>query len=279
MHSCIYEGHIHHRRFGPLARSFRYRLFLVFVDLAELEKLFGPCGVWSDKLQLFATFRRSDYLGPVEQPLETAVRNLVETRTGWRPAGPIRLLTHLRYFGFVMNPVSFYYCYSVAGDRVEAVVAEVTNTPWRERRCYVSDLRELQPGKVFTARHAKELHVSPFMTMDLDYRFRITAPGRRLALGIRCLQAGQRTFAASLVLNRLPFTSQNLAKVLVRYPFMTAQVLARIYWQAVLIWLKGIPFVPHPRTETATPRDLAAQRSAVAARNQRQDTAEQSVPS
>lgn len=250
MHSCIYEGRIRHGRFGPLARQFGYRLFFLYVDLAEADVVFGRRGLWPPRWRALAWFRRADHLGSVERSLDESVRDLVESRLGWRPDGPIRLLTHLRYFGLVMNPVSFYYCFSPHANRVEALVAEVTNTPWRERHCYVLDLRAAACRDTLRARNVKELHVSPFLPMDLEYRWRLRVPEERLTLSVDCLRVDNRAFAASLSLRRVPLTTWRMAAALCRYPAITFQVLARIYWQALLIWLKGVPYLPHPRTSS-----------------------------
>jgi hypothetical protein len=244
--SALYEGTVRHRRFHPRPHAFRYRVCLLYLDLAELDTLFRGRWLWSVDRANVAAFHRTDYLGPPERPLDAAVRDRVEQDTGIRPAGPIRLLTHPRYFGYVFNPVSFYYCFDASGTRVEAIVAEVTNTPWKERHAYVLPVEE--PGaRQHRFRLAKRMHVSPFLDMDYAYDWRFLEPGRRLAVHMRNERDGRRDFDASLSLARRPLDGRGLARALAAYPLMTAKVTGAIHWEALRLWLKRTPFFVHPR--------------------------------
>ncbi len=145
---------------------FRYRLALAYVDLDELRGLLA--GRLVDPRPGLVRFRRRDYLGDAGHPLATAVRDEVQRQSGRRPDGPIRLLTQLRSWGHCFNPVSFYYCFDPDGDRLEHVLAEVTNTPWGERHAYVISRSSSAAGQVprSPANSTKRLHVSPFMGME-----------------------------------------------------------------------------------------------------------------
>jgi DUF1365 family protein len=252
MQSCLYEGTVRHRRFSPREHSFSYPLFLVYLDLDELDTVFRGRWFWSTRRLALARFRREDHLGPAGQALSESVRDVVENDGAPRPLGPIRLLTHLRYGGIAMNPVSFYYCYDVDGETLLAIVAEVNNTPWGERHCYVLRVAPSDPQTSttpLTFQHPKDFHVSPFMDMNMDYHWRITRPSESLAVHIQNERVGQKLFDATLVLKRRPINGPQLARVLIEYPLLTLRVLVAIYWQAWRLWLKKIPFVPHPQTQ------------------------------
>jgi len=246
--SAIYAGWVSHRRHAPRAHAFRYPLFMVYLDLAELDAVFAGRWLWSCRRAALARFDRRDHLGEADVPLDEEVRRLVAARTGRRPTGPVRLLTHLRYFGYVFNPVSFFYCFAPDGEALEAVVAEVTNTPWGERHCYVV------PGPAADgALHGtsvKALHVSPFHPMALRYEWTFGPPREELRVGMRLRPlddpSAAPVFDAALRLRRRPVSAAALAGALARFPFMTARVIAAIHWQALRLWLKRVPVHDHP---------------------------------
>ncbi|HUQ09751.1 MAG TPA: DUF1365 domain-containing protein [Steroidobacteraceae bacterium] len=263
MESALYFGWIQHRRFGPARNAFRYPLFMTWLDLAELPRVFDRRWFWSARRPAPVWFRRADYLssesgsgesGPDETggaslPLDTAVRNLVQQRTGDRPRGPIRLLTHLRFFGYSFNPVSFYYVFDESGARVETIVAEITNTPWKERHVYVLPVATSSrvSTRAWRFEFAKQFHVSPFMPMDLRHDWRFGAPGKGLHVHMENVAARGVVFDATLTLRRREISARSLAVALLRFPLSSLRVTTLIYWQALKLLLKRAPFFGHPR--------------------------------
>ena len=238
--SCIYEGTVRHRRFAVRRHEFEHRLALAYLDLDELPGLLG--GRLLRRRPGTLRFRRRDYLGDRGQTLSASVRDTVEAHTGVRPTGPIRVLAHVRSFGHCFNPVTFYYCFDRRGG-VQAVVAEVTNTPWGERHAYV--LVGGGPGLI-SAEFEKRLHVSPFMEMDHTYTARLTVPGPTLSVHIENRRAEALQFDATLGLRRVELTRRTAAAMAVRYAAVSLRVLALIYLHGVRLKLQGVPSHAHP---------------------------------
>ena len=263
MHSAIYRGSLDHLRLTPRRHAFRYGLFMAYLDLAELDQVFRGRWLWSTRRPAPVRFDRRDHLGDPALPLDEAVRALVAERTGHRPEGPIRLLTHLRILGYVFNPVSFYYCFDREGRGLEAVVAEVNNTPWGERHCYV--LRPEVPAmSSLCASSEKAMHVSPFHPMALRYEWQLQVPAQSLCvhMSLRPTAAGRPAgapvFYATLALERVPIGGRALAATLLRFPWISAKVIAAIHWEALRLLVKRVPIFDHPTRSRAARSARAA---------------------
>lgn len=254
LHSALYTGWVRHRRHAPHAHAFRYRLYMLYLDLDEIDAVFDGRWLWSVERRNVAEFRRSDYLGDPSVPLAEAVRRRVEQETGRRPTGPIRLLTHLRYYGYSFNPVSFYYCYADDGTTLDTIVAEITNTPWRERHSYVMPIADATArGSAHHWGFRKAFHVSPFLPLDRDYGWSFQPPGEQLRVHMNVLRDGAPEFDATLVLDRKPLNGASLARCLLAYPVMSFKVVAAIHWQAFLTWCKQNPVYDHPNKAQGRP--------------------------
>lgn len=241
MHSCIYEGQVKHRRFSPRQHEFNYKLFMVFIDLDELDDVFKRRWLWSNKAIAPVRLKRCDYIGDESVSIAEAVKEKVFQQTGEKVTGTIRMLTHLRYFGYVFNPVTFYYCYNSENKTVDYIVAEITNTPWKERHSYVLKTKDDN----FNFNFDKDFHVSPFLPMDMKYFWGFTSPDDNLTVYMKNTKDDEKIFDASLNMQRKEMSSYQCARVLIVYPLMTVKVIAGIYWQALKLYLKKVPVVDH----------------------------------
>jgi DUF1365 family protein len=246
LESAIYAGTLAHARRGPVPHAFRYRLYMLYLDLAELPALLAGRGPLRGGALGLLSFERADYLRGAADLAEEA-RLRVNRALGFRPAGPVRLLTHARSLGYVFNPVSFYFCFGADGERLEAVVAEITNTPWGERHAYV--IRAAADGAAAT--FPKAFHVSPFLAMDHGYRWRIGVPGPSLVVEMVNERDGREAFRARLELKRRPWSGRDLWRAALGTPLVAWKVHAAIYWQALRLWAKGAPFFTHPHESAA----------------------------
>ncbi len=252
MNSALYVGQVRHRRFTPTPHQFAYKLFMLSIDLDEMDSVFDRFWFWSVNKPNLASFYRRDHLGNKNDNLKQAVYQLVKERNGISLSGPVRLLTNMAYFGYRMNPVSFYYCYDDKGETVVAIVAEVNNTPWGEQHCYVLTDNKNQHGSGVKKYHSKKaFHVSPFMGMDMEYDWRLSDPADHLSVHIQNFvhkdkRGSEKLFDATLTLQRQKITSYSLARVLLQFPFMTLKIVSLIYFEAIRLWFKKVPIHDHP---------------------------------
>jgi len=256
MESCIYEGVVRHHRMKP-SNSFRYSLFMIYLDLAEMNEVFRGRWFWSADHFNAACFNRAYHLGDPSVPLDQSVRDLAAERLGKRPEGPIRMLTQLRYFGCNFNPVSFYYCFDWEGRRVETIIVEIHNTPWGELFCYVLGEEKnegAQKEKIF--RFSKEFHISPFMDMDIRYDWQFSDPGDSVHVLMTSYGNGNMIFDAELSMDRREMTGPALSRMLIKYPFMNMKITGGIYWQALRLRVKGAKFYTHPTKRSKSRESL-----------------------
>ena len=254
--TCLWEGKVRHRRHSPKSHTFRHGLYLAGLDGDDPGELCRRSWLWSAHRPAPVRFRREDYLAPRELGLGDAARAMVEREHGERPQGKVLVLTHLRHFGHVFNPVSFYLLHDLQGE-LRAVVAEITNTPWFERRAYCLHVKDAKRrGRSWRWRFKKDFHVSPFLPMDMDYDWLVATPPGRVVVHMENRRGGELVFDATLCLRSKPATGSSMAGVLLRHPWITGKVVAAIHWHALRLWLKRVPFFEHPkwnRPSSATP--------------------------
>ena len=247
MESCLYEGNVVHTRMLPTFHSFKYNLFMLCVDLNELPHIFKPYWFWSSKSWNLAFFRRKDHLGDPKISLDISARNLVEQKTGSRPQGPISLITHFCYFGYRINPVSFYFCFDKNKKKLDSVIAEINNTPWGEQHCYVFKCAPYSKNKKDKFTFDKQFHISPFMSMNLKYVWSLTRPSNKFSVEMETWENQKKILQVKFNTVRTQISHASLGRVLIQYPLVTFKVLWGIYFQAFRLWLKQVPFHTHPK--------------------------------
>jgi DUF1365 family protein len=247
MDSCIYRGMVSHHRRSPNKHHFRYSLYMLLLNLDELNDVFRKRFFWSHRFPTFHWFRRKDHMGPANQPLDVSVRRFVEKKTGRYPIGPIHLLTNLRQYGLQMNPVSFYYIYDTHETKnLQALVVEIHNTPWNEEHCYLVTSEMWNTDNADRLLTEKQFHISPFMPMEQTYRWAIGDPSQTLSIKMNVEGVAGECFQVALHMKRMQISTLNLAWMAARFPWMTACILVGIYFQAFRLWMKKTPFYTHP---------------------------------
>ena len=234
---AIYSGEVMHARFLPKKHRFSYRINLFWLDLNKLNQTAAKLSWFSMHKFAPVQFRRSDFLGDPSSLLQDSVLEKMSELAGKPVLGKVFLLSPLRTFGLYFSPVNFYYLQDTLGH-YSYLLAEVSNTPWNETHCYLVDLADQQDSQ-------KVFHVSPFNPIDMQYKWKIEQPAQNLKLSLACHQESKH-FVANLNLSRQELNSQNLKRVVRKIPFMTIKTVVGIYWQALKLFIKGMPIYSHP---------------------------------
>lgn len=242
MHHALYTGAVEHRRRIPKAHGFSYSLHMWFFNLDHLGEVpqFPPWFALGEDRWAINRFCRRDYLGDPTIPLAESVRRRMAELTGEAVSGEVCGLFHLRTLGLYFSPVNFYYGYDQDGN-LSHFLAEVSNTPWNQRHHYAYRLSQAP----YRMEQSKRFHVSPFNPLSQHYRWSIEAPEERLAVTIEINDQRGEIFAARLSLRRQPLNRATLLPALAKKPVMTALIVGGIYFQALKIYLKGIPYIPY----------------------------------
>lgn len=241
--SALYRGRVVHHRLRPKRHQLSYPYAMAFIDLDELAQLAQHSRWFSVDSWAPLRFDPRDHLGGGEAELKSRVIEKARALGADRPINRVCYLGQLSHFGRTFSPVNFFFCYQ--GQQPSYVLAEVSNTPWDERHVYLIDMETHAPVS------DKAFHVSPFMAMAQRYRWHIQPPDKRVSIGIASQgTAGEDKdepmFAAGLTMTRQAWTTAALRRHLWRFPLMAWQIKLAIHWQALKLWVKGIPVIPHP---------------------------------
>ncbi len=260
MESGIYSGTLRHRRFSPAVHEFTYPLFMVFLDIERMPELMDVSPIAGYNRRNLVSYQERDHFGDPAKKLRDRMSIEAQRKGIAIPEGRIFLLTHLRYLGYNFNPVSFFYCYD-RKDRLQTIMAEVNNTFGETQNYWLTPAVELPAGLNKKYRFPKTFHVSPFMKLGHEYEWTFTPPGEGLVTECISHEDGKVIFDSTLKMERSEWSRASLHRAIVRFPWMTAKVIAAIHWQALRLLIKRVPVAPHPGAghfEPATARHLGA---------------------
>ncbi len=243
--SALYAGSVMHQRLRPVRHRLRYRVFSLLLDLDELPELAQRLRWFSlNRFNLFSLHERDHGDG-------CGLRAYVDRQllaAGMPAGGAIRLLTMPRILGYAFNPLSVYFCHGSDGA-LQAILYEVNST-FGERHSYLIEVDEAERGGgMVTQRCAKQMHVSPFLDLEMTYGFRVEPPGAErpgLSLGVTVRDAAGAVLAARFDARRRRLDDLGLLRIFVSHPLLTLKVIVAIHWEALRLWAKGVALRSRP---------------------------------
>ena len=239
MISGIFSGNVRHRRFAPKYHAFNYKMYMLALDLDELNLVNKASKLFSLKKFSAISFFENDYVKGEPGNLKQRIANKVTQLGGNWDGTKVTFMGQCRNFGFYFSPANFFFCYD-QDKQCRNMLVEVSNTPWLERHYYLVDISQTETTE-------KTFHVSPFMDLDMHYLWRVKAPSNKVFVHIEN-HKDEKVFDATLALTKQDFTATNMFKTWLSLPAMTFKVVLGIYWQALKLFAKRIPFVAHPDT-------------------------------
>lgn len=259
LNNALVKGWVRHRRYKPKKHQFEYNMTWTLLDLDKVEEQFKESEFWSIERANIISYRQADFHQSDNDknyrrtPPEVTKQNIthsIKKEKGKDFNGRIFMMAHLRNYGYNFNSVCFYYCYDQS-DNLQFIVSEITNTPWGERHSYIFDCEADNSSNRRSLKQFKfnkEFHVSPFITMDMHYRwtFMVAPDSLRVHMVIYSAE-GEKYFDTTFTAKLLPLNKKAMRDYAFKHALQPQKMSFLIYWQALKLWLKRFKVYDHPK--------------------------------